>query len=182
MKQFTGAICVVASLVGISALSRSADQPLEIVIEEHGYLLGSKHVDTLSELSSELHRIKPEEVRVLPNEHATSEHVKEVLKVVQEIQASSGASLADRCAARGGIVKRVCITQSEFCVVPFKDAGKPCEDSSQCSGRCEVAPEFWNRSLKVGNAVKGVCQTNNDPCGCQSRVTQGKVEEIRCVD
>ena len=40
------------------------------------------------------------------------------------------------CATQGGSWQPICMMQKPACVLTYKDAGKACTDSSQCSGSC----------------------------------------------
>lgn len=84
------------------------------------------------------------------------------------------------CAAKGGYIQKVCMRQAPVCLIPFKDAGKPCTDKSQCQGRC-----LYNQGgllPKPGIKVVGACQRDTDPCGCKTDVIKGKTGHWGCVD
>ena len=82
------------------------------------------------------------------------------------------AATAENCAAAGGEWRPVCRTQRPMCVRAYKDAGKVCTDSNQCDGRC----------VGEGEDVKsGVCEADNDPCGCATEMIAGRPRTI-CVD
>ena len=93
--------------------------------------------------------------------------------------AAPGASPTDPkvCAALGGQLQKVCRSQTLACLVPFRDAGKPCTDKSQCQGRCLAVGR-----PDMGVAVAGRCETNHGPCGCFTTVVRGKVDGSICVD
>lgn len=80
------------------------------------------------------------------------------------------------CAGRGGEFRPVCKAQRPICVMPYKDAGTACSDSSQCDGRCVA-----DGPTDGPGQVAGVCETNNDPCGCVTEVVGGVARTI-CVD
>ncbi len=40
------------------------------------------------------------------------------------------------CTQQGGVMRKVCLSQSLACVTPYPDAGKVCTDNSQCKGGC----------------------------------------------
>jgi hypothetical protein len=67
--------------------------------------------------------------------------------------------------------------QKPACVISFKDAGKSCSDSSECSGRCTTA-----MGATPGTAAKGTCTANSDPCGCFQLVVNGKADYSLCAD
>jgi hypothetical protein len=83
------------------------------------------------------------------------------------------------CASYGGEWRPVCRMQKPACVIAFKDAGKSCGDSSECSGRCITASPG---SVAPGTATRGTCTTNSDPCGCFQLVTNGKADYTLCAD
>ncbi|MES2035225.1 MAG: hypothetical protein V4466_13715 [Pseudomonadota bacterium] len=83
------------------------------------------------------------------------------------------------CAANGGTVKPVCRMQKPACIFTFDDAGKSCTDSDQCKGRCIAADGAMPSD---GAAVAGVCEADNDICGCSTEIIGGKAQAGRCVD
>jgi hypothetical protein len=83
------------------------------------------------------------------------------------------------CKEKGGVIKRVCRLQSAVCVVAYSDAGKRCSDKSQCKGKCLL--EF-EHPVEVRDSVKGRCQIDNNPCGCQFEVIGGKLAGGACAD
>ena len=84
------------------------------------------------------------------------------------------------CMQQGGVVRKVCLSQSLACVTPYPDAGKVCTDNSQCKGGCIY--QSTGKPLPVSGKVKGVCKQTNDPCGCFSEVVKGKVSQGFCRD
>lgn len=85
---------------------------------------------------------------------------------------------AASCKANGGVVKPVCRMQRPACIFTYSDADKSCTDSSQCKGRCVIKDEF----PEVGAKAIGVCEADNDLCGCSAEVIDGKATAGRCVD
>jgi hypothetical protein len=84
----------------------------------------------------------------------------------------------ENCARLGGYVQRVGLLAREACVIPYKDAGKPCTDGSQCEGDCWAEP----RQYPPGEKVTGACQPTNMPFGCHARVAGGEAGPALCVD
>jgi predicted small secreted protein len=80
-----------------------------------------------------------------------------------------------QCAAQGGELRGVCRRQTRQCVVPYPDAGRPCTDGDQCAGDC-LAPDG-----EPGHTA-GVCQADNDPCGCRFTIEDGRPAQGVCVD
>ena len=91
-----------------------------------------------------------------------------------EPTASAGADPV-ACAAAGGEVRGVCRMQTQQCVIPYADAGKPCTDGDQCAGDC-LAPDG-----EPGRTA-GQCQADNDPCGCRFTIEDGRPGQGICVD
>jgi hypothetical protein len=86
---------------------------------------------------------------------------------------------AGACAANGGTVKPVCRMRKPACIFAYSDAGKSCTDSEQCKGRCVAAD---GAMPEPGGAVAGVCEADNDVCGCSTEIIDGKAQAGRCVD
>lgn len=84
---------------------------------------------------------------------------------------------ARACAAEGGALRPVCRMQSLQCVVQYSDAGRPCRDGDDCQGDCRAPVEAAS-----GGPVTGRCQASSDPCGCFTRVENGRAEAALCVD
>jgi len=87
----------------------------------------------------------------------------------------------EECRADGGTVRNVCRRQWPACVVPYSDGGKLCTDSAQCKGKCLIDTEADN-DFEPGDDAEGICQRDNDPCGCKIEVVKGKVGSGACVD
>ena len=83
------------------------------------------------------------------------------------------------CTAKGGEMKRVGLSGSFACVIPYKDACKACITGEDCDGDC------WSSSTEPGadGKVHGWCQPTNMPFGCHARVENGAVPDgILCAD
>lgn len=94
----------------------------------------------------------------------------------------AGRVAAAECARQGGEYRQVCVAREYMCVMPFSDAGKPCEDSSECQGECRidvvtVCDEAGNCKEPVlpkpGQPATGMCQADSDPCGSVIPITNG---------
>lgn len=92
---------------------------------------------------------------------------------VQELLNANPAA----CAKAGGQVQPVCMLQKPMCVIAFKDAGKTCSDSSDCSGRCLIEGQAQPQSKATGK-----CTASNDPCGCFQIVEKGVAGYPLCAD
>ena len=88
------------------------------------------------------------------------------------------ADSAEKCATISGEWRPICMMQKPACVVTYKDAGKACTDSSQCSGRCITA----GTGAKPDAPATGICTTVSDPCGCFQTVENGKAGYPLCAD
>lgn len=91
------------------------------------------------------------------------------------------------CLEKNGDWRRVCIAQKYQCVKAFADAGKSCNDSSECEGECLVdlatkcndANECTDAEVpKSGEQVTGICQRDDDPCGSFVVVREGRAQPI----
>ena len=88
------------------------------------------------------------------------------------------AQNAEQCGAIGGNWRPICMMGKPACVVPYKDAGKSCSDSSECSGQCVTT----STGTPPESATRGVCTANSDPCGCFQLVEKGKAGYPLCAD
>jgi hypothetical protein len=83
----------------------------------------------------------------------------------------------DACAKAGGNIQPVCMMQKPMCVIRFRDAGKACSDSSECSGRCQTEEQ-----VQPMKAATGKCAATNEPCGCFQLVEKGVAGYPLCAD
>jgi hypothetical protein len=88
------------------------------------------------------------------------------------------AQNAEQCSGIGGQWRPICMMGKPACVVAYKDAGKSCTDSSQCSGRCITG----STGAKPETPTTGICTANSDPCGCFQLVENGKAGYALCAD
>lgn len=94
------------------------------------------------------------------------------------------------CKARSGKVQYVCLLGEAQCVQTYPDGGKPCRNSSECSGGCYVDTEKCGPDNRchsfgppeVGTKVDGVCLRSNRACGEFSRVENGVVVDSYVAD
>jgi hypothetical protein len=77
---------------------------------------------------------------------------------------------AEKCGERGGTFRRVCLAGRLQCVMPARDAGKACTDSSQCEHGCVDA----GRAPAADGLFIGACRRDNDPCGTFPIISNGK--------
>lgn len=83
-----------------------------------------------------------------------------------------------KCLADGGQWKRMGIMQSGGCLLPSRDGGKSCTNSSQCQFKCLAIA----RPPTSDTQVVGECARNNDPFGCKAFVEGGLFVQGPCVD
>lgn len=84
---------------------------------------------------------------------------------------------AEACARLGGLLERAGMLGREMCIIPYADAGRTCQDDSDCEGACWGEPGFFPDAR-----VTGACQPTNSPFGCHSVITQGRAGPRICVD
>jgi hypothetical protein len=84
------------------------------------------------------------------------------------------------CRALGGEIRPVCMSQTLQCVVPYRDAGKPCIDKLQCKGRCLAVDT--PRPGRKDRKIVGRCEADNNPCGCFVEVSKGRISTTSCLD
>ena len=90
------------------------------------------------------------------------------------------ATKAERelCESVDGSISRQGLAGYEMCVRPYADAGKTCQDSSECEGQCR-AQGFGSTDA---SQVSGTCQADNIPFGCYAEVKNGIASPALCVD
>lgn len=99
----------------------------------------------------------------------------------------------EKCKSAGGKISTVCSTRTQKCIVAYSDAGKACDDSSQCLGGCYLDLEKLCISRgtdcfgrdgppKVGDKASGTCKPDNNPCGNFWKVDNGKISSTANVD
>lgn len=73
------------------------------------------------------------------------------------------------CENQGGEYIEQGLSQSLTCVMPTKDFGKECIDSSECEGLC------------ISENNKGVCSEKDTNFGCNEILENGEIVTI-CID
>lgn len=86
------------------------------------------------------------------------------------------------------------VTQNEFWIEPNSDAGKICNDSSECQGKC-ISGYVYSQGMEMlseENNISGSCSSTSFPRGCyctlnkkQNVTYEGKYDRFRsciCVD
>jgi hypothetical protein len=83
------------------------------------------------------------------------------------------------CIAKGGEWKREGMNQIFGCLQKADDAGKPCQDGSECQfRRCG----YRGPLPPPTEPVTGACAATNNSFGCYAHVHNGKVTGRICVD
>ncbi|WP_058835312.1 hypothetical protein [Luteimonas abyssi] len=80
------------------------------------------------------------------------------------------------CAARGGEWKQLGRAPVQQCLLPTSDAGKACNDGTQCEGLCLAAD-----GASDGTMAEGTCSVDTNVFGCQTRIDGGTATTL-CVD
>ncbi len=113
---------------------------------------------------------------------ASVEEVEKLAQVVDTslplVQQAYSIESEKVCHKQGGSWKKVGRQQAYACVLPAKDAGNVCNDSSEC----EVACVTENNSVGAEQRASGVCLESTDLFGCRAYVSKGVVEHTLCVD
>lgn len=113
---------------------------------------------------------------------ASVEEVEKLAQVVDTslplVQQAYSIESEKVCDKQGGRWKKVGRRQAYACVLPAKDAGNVCNDSSEC----EVACVTENNSVGAEQRASGVCLESTDLFGCRAYVSKGVVEHTLCVD
>lgn len=96
-------------------------------------------------------------------------------------------ALDDReaCLRQGGRWGQVGLSPRPMCSLPSPDAGRPCADSGECEGMCEVelTPSERDTVLKGRHPARmGTCSPRIPVLGCRARVERGRVAGILCID
>lgn len=86
---------------------------------------------------------------------------------------------ASECAAKGGTLKPAGRMQTLRCAIPYADAGKVCDDKSDCEGLCLADNAV---AEPPAGRVTGKCQADNLLFGCLSAIDGGRVTSTICVD
>jgi hypothetical protein len=90
------------------------------------------------------------------------------------------------CLAQGGRWERIGIAPYEQCNLPAPDAGRVCNDSSECAGLClaNLSPEEQERVRRQGTPIQtsGKCSNWVIVVGCVAVVENGQVKNILCLD
>ncbi len=83
------------------------------------------------------------------------------------------------CTAKGGTFSQQGMLGCYQCVVTYSDAGKACQDSSDCQGKCKNTGEFVDANAKTQS---GQCASDSSPFGCYQTIEEGVAQPAICVD
>ena len=87
--------------------------------------------------------------------------------------------LVQACTAKGGAFSQQGRLGCYQCVVTYTDAGKACQDSSDCQGKCKNTGEFLDASTKNQS---GQCASDSSPFSCYQTIEEGVTQPAICVD
>lgn len=83
-----------------------------------------------------------------------------------------------KCEVVGGkYIQNVGIVGIDICHQDLPDAGRICRDSDDCLSQCMAV-----KSANVGKRATGQCSLYQTNHGCSSRIENGRVEPVLCVD
>ena len=83
------------------------------------------------------------------------------------------------CTAKGGAFSQQGRLGCYQCVVTYTDAGKACQDSTDCQGKCKNTGEFIAANVKTQS---GQCASDSSGFGCYQTIEKGVAQPAICVD
>lgn len=87
--------------------------------------------------------------------------------------------MVQACTAKGGAFSQQGMLGCYQCVVSYSDAGKTCQDSTDCQGKCKNTGEFIENGAKNQS---GQCASDSSPFGCYQTIEKGVAQPAICVD
>ena len=87
--------------------------------------------------------------------------------------------IVQACTAKGGAFSQQGMLGCYQCVVSYTDAGKACQDSTDCQGKCKNTGEFIDANAKNQS---GQCASDSSPFGCYQTIEEGVAQPAICVD
>ena len=87
--------------------------------------------------------------------------------------------MVQACTVKGGAFSQQGMLGCYQCVVSYSDAGKACQDSSDCQGKCKNTGEFVEANAKTQS---GQCASDSSPFGCYQTIEAGVAQPAICVD
>ena len=90
----------------------------------------------------------------------------------------------EHCESNGGYVDRRGMFGTPVCAIPYADSGNPCQDGSDCEGRCVLdLNQHWNVEPPArGEHALGQCEPDNKFTGCYALIVGGAAEQAACFD
>lgn len=84
-----------------------------------------------------------------------------------------------KCNANNGEMMPTGKLQCYQCIITFKDAGKQCNNATQCEGSC-----LTKKNVTIGSTNNiGYCQKNNNSFGCNQEIDKnGIAQGVLCID
>ena len=89
------------------------------------------------------------------------------------------SEMVQACAAQNGAFSQQGRRGCYQCVLSYTDAGKVCQDSADCQGKCKKTGEFTDASVKNQS---GQCASDSSPFGCYQTIEKGVAQPAICVD
>ena len=83
------------------------------------------------------------------------------------------------CTAKGGAFLQQGRLGCYQCVVTYTDAGKACQDSTDCQSKCKNTGEFIKSGTKNQS---GQCASDSSGFGCYQTIEKGVAQPAICVD
>ncbi|MBB3105915.1 hypothetical protein FHS24_000406 [Psychrobacter luti] len=87
--------------------------------------------------------------------------------------------LVQGCNTKGGTFLQQGRLGCYQCVLSYTDAGKVCQDGSDCQGQCKNTGEFIDSHA---NNQKGQCASDSSVFGCYQTIEKGVAQPAICVD
>ena len=87
--------------------------------------------------------------------------------------------MVQACMAKGGAFLQQGRLGCYQCVVSYSDAGKACQDSTDCKGKCKNTGEFIESGTKNHS---GQCASDSSGFGCYQTIEKGVAQPAICVD
>jgi|GEM_PF-1010195 len=93
--------------------------------------------------------------------------------------AGAKATPAERqhCETVGEFIQNVGMAGIDICHQDVPDAGKICRSSDECLSECMA-----DEDADIGKIATGQCSMYETNYGCNSRIENGRVEPMLCVD
>ncbi|WP_227430600.1 hypothetical protein [Psychrobacter sp. I-STPA6b] len=88
-------------------------------------------------------------------------------------------AMVQQCQQQGGSLQVGGMLGCYQCVVEYADAGKTCQDSSECQGTCRNTEQYIEAGL---SNQTGQCSANSSPFGCYQVIEKGVAQGMLCVD